>query len=136
MPTPRAVQISLTTRIFRPSTISIFKKASRIPSAFLGLTSDTCFFLIPDLLSSKHWVAVLVTEVQLQVRKGRQDRGAIAHWWHCSPRLPSGLSSSMKVSKSHGKKRSASDSVTKCVHQHTTHTAESPEALKNNSTGF
>lgn len=39
------------------------KKASRIQSGFLGLTSDSCFFLLHELLSSKHWAVTLAAEV-------------------------------------------------------------------------
>lgn len=39
------------------------KKASRIQSGLLGLTSDSCFFLLHELLSSKHWAVILATEV-------------------------------------------------------------------------
>lgn len=62
MPTLPAAQISLTTRIFKQTT-NFLKETSKIPSVFLDLTSDSRFFLFHDLLSSKHWDVILVTEV-------------------------------------------------------------------------
>lgn len=69
--------------------------------------------------------------------KNRQSCEAIAYLWHSSPCHLSDLgSSSKKVLKSQRKHRFASNSITKCVQQHTVSTLKPLEALKTLSAGF
>lgn len=135
MPTQPAVHFSLTMRIFQQSINFFKKKASRIPSVFLGLTSDSCFFLFHELISSKHWDIILVTEVYNY------------RWWMINAELwgkcillaqqPKVTCPTKQQQESVGaKNRSVSDSITTCVQQHRTPTIKHPEALTTISAGF